>query len=135
MPVYKWPLFIYIYFFTFLQARENPEPIFEISDCALKNVPSGIYLLCKVFRKKELRLGRNKLSSLTGGGQLSDLLLLTVLDLSNNEFTNLPVDICCLTLLEVSHYNIFCLLFYCYFIFNLTQILFVFRSFICKIIV
>ncbi|KAK0082975.1 hypothetical protein PV326_006927 [Microctonus aethiopoides] len=81
-------------------ARENPEPTFDICDCALKNVPSGIYSLCKVFRKKELRMSKNKLSSLLGGGRLCDLSLLTVLDLSYNEFTNLPGDISSLTSLE-----------------------------------
>lgn len=37
-------------------ARENPEPFFDLSDCALKNVPSGVYALCKVFRKEALYL-------------------------------------------------------------------------------
>jgi hypothetical protein len=39
-----------------LQARENPEPVFDLSDCGLKTVPSGIYSLCKVFRKEALYL-------------------------------------------------------------------------------
>ncbi|XP_063987269.1 E3 ubiquitin-protein ligase LRSAM1-like isoform X2 [Diachasmimorpha longicaudata] len=81
-------------------ARETPEPIFDVSDCGLKNVPSGVYSLCKVFRKKELKLEKNRLSSLTGGGALSDLSLLTVLDLSDNEFTSLPSEIRSLTSLE-----------------------------------
>lgn len=38
------------------QARENPEPVFDLSDCGLKTVPSGIYSLCKVFRKEALYL-------------------------------------------------------------------------------
>lgn len=37
-------------------ARENPEPVFDLSDCELKEVPSNIYLLCKVFRKEMLYL-------------------------------------------------------------------------------
>ncbi|XP_011706020.1 PREDICTED: E3 ubiquitin-protein ligase LRSAM1-like isoform X3 [Wasmannia auropunctata] len=74
-------------------ARENPEPVFDVSECALKNVPSGIYSLCKVFRKKILLMYDNKLSSLSGGGALSDLSLLTVLDIHGNEFTGLPSDI------------------------------------------
>ncbi|XP_011313916.1 E3 ubiquitin-protein ligase LRSAM1 isoform X1 [Fopius arisanus] len=81
-------------------ARETPEPIFDVSDCGLKSVPSGVYSLCKVFRKRELKLGKNRLSSLTGGGALSDLSLLTVLDLSDNEFTSLPSEISFLTSLE-----------------------------------
>jgi len=39
-----------------LQARENPEPLFDLSDCGLKQVPSGIYSLCRVFRKEALYL-------------------------------------------------------------------------------
>lgn len=89
------------------QARENPEPIFDISNCALKTIPSGIFSLCKVFRKKELKLNVNKLTSLSGGGQLEDLSLIKLLDISDNEFVNLPSDIYHLELLEVSIYLIF----------------------------
>ncbi|XP_031826481.2 E3 ubiquitin-protein ligase LRSAM1 isoform X2 [Nomia melanderi] len=81
-------------------ARENPEPIFDVSECALKNVPSGIYSLCKVFRKKVLWMHNNKLTSLSGGGALSDLSLLVVLDIHGNEITNLPPDIMCLSSLK-----------------------------------
>ncbi|XP_003704646.1 E3 ubiquitin-protein ligase LRSAM1 isoform X2 [Megachile rotundata] len=81
-------------------ARENPEPIFDVSECALKHVPSGIYSLCKVFRKKVLWMYSNKLTSLSGGGALSDLSLLVVLDIHGNEFTNLPSDIMCLASLK-----------------------------------
>lgn len=38
------------------QAREDPEPVFDISECKLKSVPAGIYSLCKVFRKEKLFL-------------------------------------------------------------------------------
>ncbi|XP_032688755.1 E3 ubiquitin-protein ligase LRSAM1-like isoform X2 [Odontomachus brunneus] len=81
-------------------ARENPEPVFDVSECALKHVPSGIYSLCKVFRKKVLLMYNNKLSSLSGGGALSDLLLLTVLDIHGNEFTTLPSGIMYLSSLK-----------------------------------
>lgn len=81
-------------------ARENPEPVFDVSECALKNVPSGIYSLCKVFRKKILLMYDNNLSSLLGGGALSDLSLLTVLDIHGNEFTILPADIKYLSFLK-----------------------------------
>ncbi|XP_057333310.1 E3 ubiquitin-protein ligase LRSAM1-like isoform X1 [Microplitis mediator] len=81
-------------------ARENPEPIFDISNCALKTIPSGIFTLCKVFRKKELKLNKNKLTSLSGGGLLNNLSLITLLDISDNEFTNLPSEIYYLSLLE-----------------------------------
>ncbi|XP_060832176.1 E3 ubiquitin-protein ligase LRSAM1-like isoform X2 [Bombus pascuorum] len=81
-------------------ARENPEPIFDVSECALKHVPSGIYSLCRVFRKKVLWMYSNKLTSLSGGGALSDLSLLVVLDIRDNEFTHLPSDIMCLASLK-----------------------------------
>ncbi|XP_043474852.1 E3 ubiquitin-protein ligase LRSAM1-like isoform X1 [Leptopilina heterotoma] len=81
-------------------ARENPEPVFDISECSLKQVPSGTYTLCKVFRKRTLLLNNNKLSSLAGGGALSDLSLLTILDLSSNELNSLPSDVRNLVSLE-----------------------------------
>ncbi|XP_033224137.1 E3 ubiquitin-protein ligase LRSAM1-like isoform X2 [Belonocnema kinseyi] len=81
-------------------ARENPESTFDISECALKQVPSGIYSLCRVFRKRKLLMNSNKLNSLSNGGALSDLSLLTVLDLSFNELSHLPSDIGCLVSLE-----------------------------------
>merc|ERR1719341_1942431 len=37
-------------------AQESPEPVFDISECALKNVPAGIYSRCKVARKEALLL-------------------------------------------------------------------------------
>lgn len=77
----------------FSQARENPEPIFDLSDCDLNIVPNGIYSLCRVFLKESLRLENNALSSLSGGGNLKDLHLLKILNISNNLFQILPDDI------------------------------------------
>ncbi|PSN33497.1 E3 ubiquitin-protein ligase LRSAM1 [Blattella germanica] len=74
-------------------ARENPEPVFDLSDCALKGVPAGIYSLCKVFRKEALYLQENHLTSLGGGGNLYDLSLLHILDLHSNCFVHLPDEI------------------------------------------
>ncbi|CAH1994127.1 unnamed protein product [Acanthoscelides obtectus] len=74
-------------------ARETPEPVFDISDCSLHEVPSGIYSLCRVFLKESLLLNNNCLSSLSGGGELNDLQLLKVLNISNNQFSHLPDDI------------------------------------------
>ncbi|XP_031771455.1 E3 ubiquitin-protein ligase LRSAM1 isoform X2 [Apis florea] len=42
----------------------------------------------------------NKLTSLSGGGALSDLSLLVILDIHGNEFTHLPSDIMCLASLK-----------------------------------
>ncbi|GBP12078.1 E3 ubiquitin-protein ligase LRSAM1 [Eumeta japonica] len=65
-------------------AKESPEPIFDLSDCQLRHVPSGIYSLCKVFRKECLYLQNNKLSTLEDGGHLEDLYLLKVLNISES---------------------------------------------------
>ncbi|XP_058460230.1 E3 ubiquitin-protein ligase LRSAM1-like [Malaya genurostris] len=74
-------------------AKENPEPIYDLADCNLKDVPSGVYIMCKVLRKELLTLANNKLSSLSGGGILDDLQLLVTLDLTSNRFKKLPDEI------------------------------------------
>ncbi|XP_017780178.1 PREDICTED: E3 ubiquitin-protein ligase LRSAM1-like isoform X1 [Nicrophorus vespilloides] len=81
-------------------ARENPEPVFDISDCSVNNVPSGIYSLCRVFLKEQLNMSFNNLTSLSGGGNLRDLHILQVLSLNNNAFTHLPEEIQLLTNLK-----------------------------------
>lgn len=74
-------------------ARADPEPVFDLSQCDLKAVPSGIYSLCKVLRKEHLFLQCNQLSRLQDGGNIGDLALIVTLDLSSNKFTSLPQDI------------------------------------------
>ncbi|XP_045455435.1 E3 ubiquitin-protein ligase LRSAM1-like isoform X1 [Melitaea cinxia] len=74
-------------------ARESPEPDFNLSDCEMRRLPSGIFSICKVFRKDYLYLHNNRLQSLEDGGQLSDLQLIKVLNLSYNQFSYLPNDI------------------------------------------
>lgn len=74
-------------------AKESPESDFDLSDCQLRKVPSGIFSICKVYRKEHLFLNENYLRSLDDGGQLSDLYLLTLLNLSYNKFSHLPSDI------------------------------------------
>nr|CAH7727914.1 unnamed protein product [Callosobruchus chinensis] len=74
-------------------ARETPEPVFDLSDCALHDIPTGIYSLCRVFLKESLLLNNNCLSSLSAGGELKDLQLLKILNISNNHFNILPDDI------------------------------------------
>ncbi|KAJ8927930.1 hypothetical protein NQ314_019560, partial [Rhamnusium bicolor] len=86
-------------------ARENPEPVFDLADCYLHDVPSGIYSLCRVFLKESLRLENNCLSSLSGGGQLKDLYLLKILNISNNSFHSLPDDIYLLKSLRECYIN------------------------------
>ncbi|XP_047540757.1 E3 ubiquitin-protein ligase LRSAM1-like isoform X1 [Vanessa atalanta] len=74
-------------------ARESPEPDFDLSDCQIRRLPTGIFSICKVFRKDYLYLHNNSLQSLEDGGQLSDLQLIKVLNLSNNHFSRLPNNI------------------------------------------
>lgn len=74
-------------------AKESPEPDFDLTDCELRQVPSGIYSICKVYRKEYLHLQGNNLQSLDDGGMLSDLYLIKVLNLSCNKFSKLPNDI------------------------------------------
>lgn len=83
-------------------ARETPEPEFLLSECDLKAVPSGVFILCRVLRKELLDLRRNRLRSLDAGGALGDLALLTVLDLRENCFRTLPEDVNQLVNLQVS---------------------------------
>lgn len=74
-------------------AKESPEPVFDLSECHLKEVPSGIYSICKVYRKDHLNLSNNRLSSLEDGGNLNDLYLIKMLNISCNNFYELPNSI------------------------------------------
>ncbi|XP_063545858.1 E3 ubiquitin-protein ligase LRSAM1-like [Cydia strobilella] len=71
-------------------ARESPEPDYDVSGCKLRQVPPGIYSICKVYRKTHLHLQSNNLQSLEEGGQLSDLHLIQYLNISSNKFVSLP---------------------------------------------
>lgn len=83
-------------------SKENPEPIFDLSECNLDHIPISFAFL-KVLRKEILILGKNRLKSLASGGELKELELLRVLDLSHNKFKAIPAEICHLTNLKVSH--------------------------------
>ena|SRR5690349_4879357 len=86
--------------------KETPEPICDLSECNLEQLPgSSLFSRIKVLRKEILILGKNRLKSLSSGGQLSELELLQVLDLSHNKFKVIPVEICALKNLRVSHRN------------------------------
>uniref|UniRef100_T1J7S0 RING-type domain-containing protein n=1 Tax=Strigamia maritima TaxID=126957 RepID=T1J7S0_STRMM len=88
-----------------VQAKQTPEPIFDLSDCGLKEVPTGVYSWCKVCLKEALLLQDNYLASLSDGGNLKDLSQLQVLDLHNNDFRKLPPDIGNITKLQVFYLN------------------------------
>lgn len=83
-------------------SKENPEPIFDLSECNLEKLPISFAFL-KVLRKEILILGKNRFKSLASGGDLKELELLKVLDLSHNKFKAIPAEICYLTNLKVSH--------------------------------
>lgn len=83
-----------LYFMLIAQAKDTPEPEFDLSECNLKDVPSGVFVLCRVLLKERLKLQTNQLQSLNNGGQLSDLAHLKLLDLSFNLFLRLPDNLC-----------------------------------------
>lgn len=84
--------------------KETPEPICDLSECNLEKLPgNSLFSVCKVLRKEILVLGKNRLKSLASGGQLSELELLQVFDLSHNRFKVIPIEICVLKNLRVSH--------------------------------
>lgn len=78
----------------FVKAKDTPEPEFDLSDCNLKDIPSGVFVLCRVLLKERLKLQKNQLQSLSGGGSLNDLRNLQELNLNYNRFTQLPQNFC-----------------------------------------
>ncbi|EDV28122.1 uncharacterized protein TRIADDRAFT_53391 [Trichoplax adhaerens] len=74
-------------------AKESPEPLVDLSECELTEVPSGLYSTCNVLRKENLLLYCNKLRSLSGGGDLKNLATIRVLDLHDNQLTKIPEGI------------------------------------------
>lgn len=77
---------------SIFQAKDTPEPEFDLSECNLKDVPSGVFVLCRVLLKERLKLQNNQLQSLNGGGSFNDLSNIKLLDLSFNRFLRLPDD-------------------------------------------
>lgn len=81
-------------------SRDTPEPIYDISNCNLDKLPIS-YAFIKVLRKEILILSKNQLKSLATGGDLKELELLKVLDLSYNKFKVIPSEISYLKNLKV----------------------------------
>ncbi|KAK7095159.1 E3 ubiquitin-protein ligase LRSAM1-like [Littorina saxatilis] len=81
-------------------AQQDPEPKFDMSECELREVPSGVFSICKVLQKEALFLNGNWLTSL-GKGDIADIRNLRVLDLHGNELKTLPDNIGCLERLQI----------------------------------
>ncbi|XP_060571912.1 E3 ubiquitin-protein ligase LRSAM1-like [Ruditapes philippinarum] len=83
-------------------AKENPEPIFDLSNCEIEEIPSGVYALCKVLQKEVLLLHDNWLSSIHSAcNNITDLSSIRVLDVHNNELRHIPDEIGELKCLQV----------------------------------
>lgn len=71
-------------------AENTPEPVFDLANCKLTEVPAGVLAKCRVFRKTSLLLQNNSLTTLP---DLKDLTLLTTLNLSCNQLREIPESI------------------------------------------
>ncbi|GAB1606475.1 E3 ubiquitin-protein ligase LRSAM1-like [Argonauta hians] len=75
-------------------AEDNPEPIFDISNSQISEIPSNVFSLCKVLNKEILLLHDNWLTSLKAGDcKMGDLVKIRVLDAHNNSIKHLPETI------------------------------------------
>ncbi|XP_022248887.1 E3 ubiquitin-protein ligase LRSAM1-like isoform X2 [Limulus polyphemus] len=74
-------------------AKDNPDETFDLAECNMTEVPSGVFTMCRVFRKHVLLLQKNQLTTLNGGGSLNELQELKVLDLHSNKLPTLTDDI------------------------------------------
>ncbi|KAG7154472.1 E3 ubiquitin-protein ligase LRSAM1-like, partial [Homarus americanus] len=76
-----------------VMTQQNPEPVYDLTDCAMVELPPDTFVMCKLLQKTVLLLQDNSLTSLEKGGKLHELEALQVLDLSNNKFAHLPDSI------------------------------------------
>lgn len=89
-------------------SNDNPEPIYDLSDCKLEKLPVS-FTFIKVLRKEILILSRNQLKSLASGGDIKELELVKVLDISYNKFKIIPTELCYLKNMKelfLSHNNL-----------------------------
>ncbi|XP_064081682.1 E3 ubiquitin-protein ligase LRSAM1-like [Macrobrachium nipponense] len=84
-----------------VMAQQNPEPVYDLTDCYIVELPPDTFVMCKLLQKTSLLLRNNNLSSLEKGGKLHELCSLELLDLSNNKLSHLPESISKLKKLKV----------------------------------
>ncbi|KAK7080782.1 E3 ubiquitin-protein ligase lrsam1 [Halocaridina rubra] len=84
-----------------VMAQQNPEPIYDLSDCGVVDLPQDTFIMCKLLQKTTLLLRNNWISSLEKGGKLQDLSSLEILDLTCNKISHLPDSIGKLQMLRV----------------------------------
>lgn len=73
-----------------VMAQQNPEPVYDLTDCAMVELPPDTFVMCKLLQKTTLLLQNNLLTAFEKGGKLSELEALEVLDISHNKFHQLP---------------------------------------------
>ncbi|XP_076822468.1 E3 ubiquitin-protein ligase LRSAM1-like isoform X2 [Clavelina lepadiformis] len=81
-------------------AKNNPEKIFDLSNCELTVLPS-VFAQCRVLLSNSLILHSNCLKSLKEGGKMVDLIRLRILDIHDNHLRSLPGDIGSLSNLQI----------------------------------
>lgn len=76
-----------------MQSQQTVEPIFDIAGCNALYVPEQTFTYCKLLQKTCLNMSNNCLTSLDGGGAISDLVTLKVMDISENKFSTIPSEV------------------------------------------
>ncbi|CAL4060276.1 unnamed protein product, partial [Meganyctiphanes norvegica] len=74
-------------------AQQNPEPVYDLSDCGVVELPPDTFVMCRLLQKTSLLLNNNAMSNLEKGGKLAELSSIQVLDLSENKISNIPDSI------------------------------------------
>ncbi|KAG0726135.1 E3 ubiquitin-protein ligase LRSAM1 [Chionoecetes opilio] len=73
-----------------VMAQQNPEPVYDLTDCAMVELPPDTFVMCRLLQKTTLLLQNNLLTVLEKGGKVSELEALEVLDISHNKLHQLP---------------------------------------------
>lgn len=88
-----------------VMAQQNPEPIYDLTDCAMVELPPDTFVMCRLLQKTILLLQNNNLTTFEKGGKLHELEGLNILDLTNNKLAHLPESISKLKNLKVLKLN------------------------------